>query len=375
MRIAFFAPMKAPDHPVPSGDRRMARLLLQAMAYAGHDVAVESAHRLHEPKGDPAAQRALMAAADAETAGLLADYRSGARRRPDVWFTYHSYYKAPDAIGPRIADALSVPYAVAEASYATSRANGPWSRFHDVAVTAIRRADVHFCLTAHDREMLARIVPPGRLIDLRPFLDLAPFTGLAPKSTLRARLAGAATFGGPLILAVGMFRRRDKLDSYRLLGEALARIGDLDWRLVVVGGGEAEAEVRAACAPFAARVIWLGQQAPEDLPAIYGACDLYAWPAVNEAYGMAFLEAQAAGLPVVAGRLRGVPDVVRENESALLTPPGAAQPFADAVRTLLVDAARREGMAAAARAFVRGERGLEHAAALLDGGLRMACGR
>ena len=42
------------------------------------------------------------------------------------------------------------------------------------------------------------------------------------------------------------------------------------------------------------------------LPALYAGADLYLWPAINEAYGMAFLEAQAAGLPVVAGRTGGV---------------------------------------------------------------------
>ena len=36
MRIAFYAPLKPPDHPVPSGDRRMARLLMAALATAGH---------------------------------------------------------------------------------------------------------------------------------------------------------------------------------------------------------------------------------------------------------------------------------------------------------------------------------------------------
>ena len=42
-------------------------------------------------------------------------------RRPDLWFTYHLYYKAPDWLGPRVAEALSIPYVVAEASVAGTR--------------------------------------------------------------------------------------------------------------------------------------------------------------------------------------------------------------------------------------------------------------
>ena len=63
--------------------------------------------------------------------------------------------------------------------------------------------------------------------------------------------------------------------------------------------------------------------------------DLYLWPAINEAYGMAFLEAQAAGLPVVAGRTGGVPAVVADGVTGLLTPIGDAAAFAGAVARLL----------------------------------------
>src|SRR4030095_1656431 len=88
-----------------------------------------------------------------------------------------------------------------------------------------------------------------------------------------------------------------------------------------------------------------------ELPKIYAAADLYLWPAVNEAYGMAFLEAQAAGLPVVAGRTGGVPAVVADGVTGLLAPPGDAPAFAAAVGRLLDDAdlRRRFSHAAVAR--------------------------
>jgi len=72
--------------------------------------------------------------------------------------------------------------------------------------------------------------------------------------------------------------------------------------------------------------------------------------------------AAACGLPVVAGDLRGVPDVVRRGESGVLTPVGDAAAFAAAIDSLLADPARRHAMGNTARAFVKQERRIAHAA-------------
>ena len=88
-------------------------------------------------------------------------------------------------------------------------------------------------------------------------------------------------------------------------------------------------------AASAQRVRFAGAVPHAELPALYAAADLYLWPAINEAYGMAFLEAQAAGLPVVAGRTGGVPAVVADGVTGLLTPIGDAAAFAAAVARLL----------------------------------------
>src|SRR5208282_5102807 len=99
----------------------------------------------------------------------------------------------------------------------------------------------------------------------------------------------------------------------------------------------------------------LGEIGASALPSLYASADLYLWPAIHEAFGMAFLEAQAAGLPVVAGRERGVPEVVREGEAGLLVPPSDARAFAAAVATLLADPGRRRAMGARARAIASAE--------------------
>jgi glycosyltransferase involved in cell wall biosynthesis len=92
---------------------------------------------------------------------------------------------------------------------------------------------------------------------------------------------------------------------------------------------------------------------------VYASCDLFAWPAVNEAYGMALLEAQAAGLPVVAAKLRGVPDVVQDGRTGLLARPGDNAGLAALVRELLAAPERRRTMGKTASDFVAAERSVE----------------
>ena len=120
----------------------------------------------------------------------------------------------------------------------------------------------------------------------------------------------------------------------------------------LVGDGPARPEIESLMAPLGDRVVFAGARSHAELPAIYQSADLYLWPAINEAYGMAFLEAQAAGLPVVAGRTGGVPAVVADGVTGLLTPVGDADAFAAAVAHLLDAPQERARLAGAAAARV-----------------------
>jgi glycosyltransferase involved in cell wall biosynthesis len=127
--------------------------------------------------------------------------------------------------------------------------------------------------------------------------------------------------------------------------------------------------VARALAPLGRRAVLLGAQDEAGVAALLAASDLFVWPAINEAFGMALLEAQAAGIPVVAGRTGGVPDIVADEATGLLTEIGAAAALAEAVAALLDDAERRRGMGVAALAKVAAEHTLDAAARRLDGAL------
>ncbi len=235
MRIAFYAPLKSPNHPVPSGDRRMARLLMAALGAGGHEVMLMSELSSLDSRGLAARQAHLADTAASEITrlqGLWSRYPDD--RRPGAWFTYHVYYKAPDYLGPAMAKAFAIPYLVAEASHAPKRAGGPWDQGHRAAVAAIGAADVVFYLTRLDRQCAAALItPPHRLIALPPFLDPAQFIAAAGHAQSHRRaLAVAAGLDTKRrwIMVVAMMRARDKLPSYRQLGQALSAVKSGDCR-------------------------------------------------------------------------------------------------------------------------------------------------
>ena len=353
MRIAFYAPLKAPTHPVPSGDRRMARLLIAALRAGGHGAYVASRFRSYDGTGNAARQRRLKARGEAIAQRLIDRYRDrSASHRPGAWFTYHVYHKSPDWLGPAVAAALRIPYVVAEASHAPKRAGGPWQVGVEGALAAIGAADAAIGFNPVDAACIEPHLRPEAIRrEMVPFLDPTPYaearTGRAVARETLARDRGL-DLSQPWLLVVAMMRPGDKLASYRLLGEALAEVMDRSWCLLVAGDGVARAAVARALAPVAPRVRYLGATAPDALPPLYAAADLYVWPAVGEAYGMALLEAQAAGLPVVAGRTGGVSRVVHHGRTGTLAPPGDGRALAGAIAHLLDDAPRRRAMAAAA---------------------------
>jgi len=361
MRIAFYAPLKPPDHPVPSGDRRMAQLFLAALRLAGHEPILASRFRSYEGAGDPLRQTRLAALGQQVAERRLCLWREIPEFTPELWFSYHVYHKAPDWLGPSIAAALGIPYVVAEASVTPIEALGPWAFGHRAAEYAIRRADAVIGLNPSDRErVLPLLRDPWRWIAFKPFLDAASYGR-----------KGQPEAGPPRLITVAMMRPGDKLTSYRILGDALSRMLDLPWSLEVVGDGPARGDVENVLVPIRERVTWTGSLGNAAIAERLALADVFAWPAFNEAFGMALLEAQASGLPVVAAASGGVGEVVVSGITGLLVAPGDAHAFAAAVRSLILDRGQRAAFAEAARRRVLQEHDLPAAvrrlAAVIDG--------
>lgn len=354
MRIAFYAPLNDPDDAKPSGDRLIARMLVRALANSKHDVFTASTLKSYDDGRDPERQGFIEEIGDRIARQLMARYNLVPDTAPQIWLTYHLYHKAPDWIGPPVAAALGIPYVVVEASYAAKQAGGPWASGHAAVENALRQANTVIGFNSQDAEgVVPRLQEPDRYIQAKAFIDTTAFVSAAgdkERSRKRLREAVGVAEGTSILLAVGMMRQGSKLASYNALAQALALTPHAPWHLVIVGDGEAEPDVRGAFAAFEGRVTFLGRKSEAELPAIYSGSDLLVWPAIKEAIGMCFLEAQAAGLPVVGAKSQGVPDVVANGVTGLLPAYRNPRDFAEAVITLLADPAKLGGMSQAATA-------------------------
>ncbi len=77
LKIAFYAPLKPPDHPIPSGDRRVAQLLMSALRHAGHEVRLVSRFRSRDGLGDRQRQLRLQRIGRRLASRLSTDPRPG----------------------------------------------------------------------------------------------------------------------------------------------------------------------------------------------------------------------------------------------------------------------------------------------------------
>ena len=329
------------------------------MEHAGHEVILSSSLRSFSKTPDEAQLAVLERTANLERDRLRFLWQGAP---PHLFLAYHPYYKAPDLIGPRLAAAFGIPYVTVEASHARKRSQDAWKPWQASVERSLDAAALNICMTRRDHHGLAAYLGNEvRLALLPPFLD-AP--DVPPKKQLE---------GGAVELAtVAMMRPGDKLKSYSFLADALRPLLGESWRLTIIGDGPARAEVEAAFAGFPAdRCVFLGELPGDAVSAHLAKADLYLWPGFGEAYGLAYLEAQAQGLPVVALDCGGIGSVVEHDRTGLLVPVTALADetlarYRSAVMSLLKDPTRLRSLGGAARHFVREDRSLSKAAARLD---------
>jgi glycosyltransferase involved in cell wall biosynthesis len=181
-----------------------------------------------------------------------------------------------------------------------------------------------------DRERDGR--RPSRVIALG--IDLDRFDGARP--TLER--------DGPL---VGNVARLAPQKDHRTLIEAARLVPEAE--LVIVGDGELREELERLAEGL--RVRFLG--ARDDVPELLASFDVFAFPSLFEGLCLAVIEAQAAGVPVVATPVGGIRETVVDGETGLLVPTADPHALAAGIRRLLEDRPAAEAMAAEAKRRVR----------------------
>ena len=102
-------------------------------------------------------------------------------------------------------------------------------------------------------------------------------------------------------------------------------------------------------------------------------CDLFVWPAVNEAIGMAILEAQACGLAVVAGNSGAIPNIVQHGQTGYVCDPDDNQSMAERIDQLLQNPDLRAQFSLASIQNIQQRHSLQSAADSLDKILESIC--
>lgn len=354
MNIAFYCPNKPLDHPDPSGDLAIAQGIHQALNRLGHDCREWARFRSRWFWEHPAGW-IRAAAATARTLARSASWK------PDLWLTYHTYYKAPDVIGPAVTRLLRIPYVLFQPIYSTKRRRDPRTRpgFY-LNRAALRRACHAFTNNRKDVRGLDRILSPMSLTYLPPGIFPEAFTR-DEEAGRRVRSTWGIQPGEPLLFCAARFRPGVKFRSLDFLLRSMNRLGrgHNRFRLVIAGDGPMEAELRKEAEELLpGKVLFAGKIPRRELFKYYSAADLFVFPGIGESLGMVYLEAQSCGCPVVALRNEGVSQVVEHQVTGFLVPQENETAFSQAVRSLLEDSAARREMGRRAADFVRRERNL-----------------
>jgi glycosyltransferase-like protein len=218
---------------------------------------------------------------------------------------------------------------------------------------AIEEPDRVFVVSEHWRELLrteygveASVVPNG--------VDFARFAGVgdARRAELRTRAGVRDQF---LFLSVGGIEPRKGSEFLiAAMGELCATLTPAP--VLAVVGGQSFQDYRAYREATLARaaevgldlgrdIVLLGTVDDEEMPHWYRAADALAFPSTKEGWGLAILEAQAAGLPVVSSDLRVFHEFLTDGVDAVMSPVGDARALAAAMREVVEDEQLRRRLA------------------------------
>ena len=153
-----------------------------------------------------------------------------------------------------------------------------------------------------------------------------------PRDESRARLERELNIpsGVPIVATVAVLRPKKGIE---VLLEAVPQVRNAVF--VIIGDGPLRDEWTriAESRGVADRVRWAGYR--KDVDALLAGCDLFVHPSLDDAFPTVLLEAMAAGLPIVASRVGGIPEIVTPGVTGELVPPGDARALASAINALL----------------------------------------
>jgi len=203
-----------------------------------------------------------------------------------------------------------------------------------------RRADLVLVTSRYCAEVAHREygVPPARLAVVPEPIDLEAWDAAFRRAPRRAR-------GRPVVLSVArMYPRKRLQDLLQAAATLRGEIADVQVRIVGQGPEFVALERLHAELGLGDSVALLGDVSREDLAEEYVNADVFCLPSVQEGFGIVFLEAMAAGLPIVACRAAAMPETVRDGVTGVLVPTRDPAALARTLGELLRDPARAQAL-------------------------------
>lgn len=348
MKLAYYMPFKPPGHHNPSGDLITGMELHDFLVDQHHDLTLASTLRSRWIYLKP--WEYVNAALE-----IKRTIRSFAQKPPDLWLTYHTYYKAPDILGPACSRALSVPYAIFQGIYSTKRRRKlltlPGFILNRAALTSAR---IVFTNKKGDELNLKRLLPENRVKYVAPGLTPQQFCfDVGSRRALREQWKIGER---RVILTTAMLRPGVKTTGVEKVIEScqdLIRRG-VKILLVVIGDGTNRDNLeRQGKQKLPGNSLFLGKIPRHELYRYYSAADVFAFPGIKESLGMVYLEAQSSGLPVVAYGDWGASEAVVHEQTGLLNQASHPDEFTRNIETLLLNRGKRTAMREAAKKHIR----------------------
>lgn len=312
-------PFKPLGHANPSGDLIIGSEIHDHLRKKGHSIELISKVRCRWVYYKPYLLLQLLR----ERSRILT---SSTGKKADIWLSYHSYYKAPDLLGPACSHSLAIPYVIFQGIYSTKRRKklNTMPGFY-LNKRSLLAADHIFTNKQRDLKNLNRIIPETKLSYVAPAIKPEEFQ-FQPEWRQSIRSALGCT-DEVVILTAAMMRPGVKTSGISTVLDSFTTLLDRghNIRLIIIGDGNTRQQLESKARNISlSRIDFLGRIPRPHLQRYYSAADIFCFPGIEESLGMVYLEAQSCRLPVVAYNDWGGGEAIRHQATGLTSP--AARP-------------------------------------------------
>jgi glycosyltransferase involved in cell wall biosynthesis len=315
---------------------------VRAIASRGHDVYFATQAKLREPIPECAGVEILPKSG---VLGYLLNVRAfrrlTERLRPDV---IHVHYATGYGMLARLAaGSAPIVLTVYGSDVLDFPQLGRWQRA--LLIKNLRNARVITSASRTMADVVSELLPAANVVVVPFGVDTSKFRPRLQTSSAETPVVGTVKAMDPVYGIDTLLRAFSQLP-----GRGVQRM-----KLVIGGCGPALSDLRSLSDELgiAGDVTFLGDIPHDEVPRVLSTFTIYAALSRSESFGVAVIEASACGIPVVATRIGGLSEVVREGVTGLLVPPEDSRSAADAIARLLGDPRERSAMGVAGRDFVR----------------------